>query len=124
MILVDANVVLRYLLKDIADQADQAKSIIAENQVNVLLGVLAEVVYVLSGVYEVPRKEIADILIGFGNLDNVIYEQESIAFRALTAFSDNNIDFIDGILYSYHVLGVAEIMSFDKKLNTLLLGNR
>ena len=59
--LIDANVVLRYRLHD-----DETKFPVAEKTIRegayLLPEVLAEVVYVLLGVYSVPREEIASRL--------------------------------------------------------------
>jgi predicted nucleic-acid-binding protein len=120
MILLDANVVLRYLLNDNAEQASAAKAVISTEQVTILLGVLAEIVYVLSGVYSVPREEVSEVLTGFGNLENVAFDEEQIAIHALGTYSVHNIDFIDSILYSYHVVSGSEIKSYDKKLMSLI----
>lgn len=120
MILLDANVVLRFLLNDDAIQASQAENFISSNKVTVLLGVLAEIVYVLTGVYKVPRNKTASILTGFGKLPNVNFEDKEIAFESLDKFSKDKIDFIDCILISYNQIKGYPVVSFDKKLNSLL----
>ena len=56
--LVDANIVLRYMLHDDDDQFPVAEQTIREGAY-LLPEVLAEIVYVLIGVYSVPRDEIA-----------------------------------------------------------------
>ena len=52
--LLDANAVLRYLLEDVQEQSDVVASQV-EQGAEVTLEVLAECVYVLSGVYHVDR---------------------------------------------------------------------
>ena len=54
---LDANAVLRYLLWDVEDQAERAKEAVLEGA-TVDVPVLAETVYVLSGVYGLSRVEI------------------------------------------------------------------
>ena len=54
--LIDANVILRYLLEDHPQLSPEAKKVI-ESGTYTLPEVLAEVVYVLKGVYKVERKE-------------------------------------------------------------------
>ena len=62
MTILDANFVLRYLLQDDEAMFVEASGVI-ENDMCLLLGeVVAEVVYVLGGYYEVPRDEIARAL--------------------------------------------------------------
>ena len=59
-ILIDANVILRYLLKDVDDVAEESSRII-ERGAFTISEVLAEVVYVLMKVYYVERQEISDV---------------------------------------------------------------
>ena len=74
--LIDANVILRYLLGDHPQMSEKAKKVI-EAGAFTLPEVLAEVVYVLKGIYKVERAEIAKVLIDF--LDEISIEnQETI----------------------------------------------
>ena len=122
MILLDANVILRYLMNDIEDQALAAESVIIGKSSFVTLEVLAEVVYVLSGVYKIEREQLSKTLISLLNLVRCV-EQE-VAVYALITFGSNNIDFVDCLLYSYKHIKGYEIVSFDKKLLKLLSENK
>ena len=51
MLLLDANVILRYLLADDPGMADKAEEWIASGVAHATMEVLAEVVYVLQKVY-------------------------------------------------------------------------
>ena len=55
--LLDANAVLRYLLEDIEAQATKVEQAIIRGA-EVTIEVLAECVYVLEGVYHVPRQRV------------------------------------------------------------------
>ena len=57
--ILDANAVLRFLLQDNEEQFRQIKTIIRGKNCYVTLEVLAEVCYVLEGVYQVTREDIA-----------------------------------------------------------------
>ena len=59
--LLDANAALRYLLEDNQEQAEAVAEAIARGA-EVTVEVLAECVYVLAGVYHVPRSRIAESL--------------------------------------------------------------
>lgn len=59
--LIDANVLLRHLLRDNEEQSEQARIIIAGGAYTTV-EVLAEVVYVLEKVYHVPREKIGTAL--------------------------------------------------------------
>lgn len=118
MKIIDANVILRYILNDIPDMSLTAKEIITQNDVFVPTEVLAEVVYVLTGVYSIPREKTGSILGEF--LDEVKTTDQTVLKKALQTFAKTSLDFVDCILYAYHTISGHDIVSFDKKLNALL----
>ena len=61
--IIDANVILRCILNDNQQLAMQAKSLIENNDCFVPNEVVAEVVFVLQKVYNVPREEIKNLII-------------------------------------------------------------
>lgn len=77
---------------------------------------VAEVVYVLSKVYEVSRKDISDAILRFLKARNIVCHNYDIAQKALQLFAENNLDFVDNILLAYHQLHGITIYSYDKKL--------
>ena len=115
--LIDANVILRYLLRDHQQMSEDARRII-ENGAFTLPEVIAEVVYILKGVYKIERHEIAGVLIEF--LDDVIVENQNVVKEALFLFSETSLDFVDCILIARHRVLGDEVASFDKKLNKML----
>lgn len=117
-VLIDANVILRYLLRDDEGMADKA-NIIITNGAFTLPEILAEVVYVLSGVYKVERQEISDALLAV--LDVVEVEHFEVIFRAIEIFANSGLDFVDCILIAYNEIEKIEVFSFDKKLNRRLI---
>lgn len=54
---VDANVILRYVLDDDPQFAEKAARILEQEQVHVPFEVMAEVVYVMQGVYKASRQD-------------------------------------------------------------------
>ena len=70
MILFDANMILRYLLNDDPDMAKKAEQFIIAGDVFVTIEVIAEVVYVLKGVYHLDRQTTADTVLTFLSLVN------------------------------------------------------
>ncbi|MDO5338446.1 MAG: PIN domain-containing protein [Eubacteriales bacterium] len=115
--LIDANVILRYLLGDHPQMSEEAKKVI-EGGAFTLPEVLAEVVYVLNGVYKVECTEIAKTLIDF--LDEISIENQETVCEALSLFSETSLDFVDCILIARHRILGDEVVSFDKKLNKKL----
>lgn len=62
MNIVDANLILRYLLQDAPQFIDQANEKMERCSIFIPNEVIAEVVYVLEKVYKVERQEIYDSL--------------------------------------------------------------
>lgn len=118
MVIFDANMVLRYLLKDNQDMVEKAKLYLNSNEVLITNEVLAEVVYVLKGVYAVERNKISQILQDF--LELVSCQDKAVLKLALDTYEKSNLDFVDCILYGYSSIKGIKIATFDKKLLKLL----
>lgn len=118
MIMFDANMILRYLLYDNKEMASEAEKYLNTRNVIVTIEIVAEVVYVLKGVYLIEREMISEKIKLF--LDLVICHKKDILCIALDIFGENNLDFIDCVLYAYHIKENIEIVIFDKKLLKLL----
>jgi len=113
MIRVDANYIIRYFINDNEKMAEIAEETLMYEDVFISHEVLAEVVYVLGGIYEIPKQEVSLKLIELLSQKNV-NSLDGVAVEALRIFVDKNIDFVDALLcaYSQH----DEIRTFDKKL--------
>lgn len=122
MVIVDANVILRYLLDDVEEMALQAAAIIDAQTVFVPTEVLAEVVYVLEKVYKIDRTEICYSLLKFLEHDHVIMQNKSVVEIALRQYSERSLDFVDMLLYAYHKVEQYQVFTFDKKLERLIQG--
>ena len=120
MLLVDANVILRFLLRDDVEMSKQAKKVICEHKICLRHEVIAEVVYVLQKVYGLPREEISEVLMCFISLENVETEHMEVLSEAFNVFAKKNLDFVDCILYAFYFVKNCTVFSFDKELNSLL----
>lgn len=117
MTLIDANVILRYLLNDIPEQADKAESVINQGSFT-LPEIIAEVVYLLTKLYKVPRNEIKSIVAPIFN--EVEIQNKEIIVNALFVFSETAFDFVDCIIISRKKLLNENVFTFDKKLSARL----
>jgi predicted nucleic-acid-binding protein len=118
MEIVDANIVLRYLLNDHKIFSVEAGKIIENRQIQFPNELCAEVVYVLQKVYEIPRKIISNSILLLLDYPN-IKTDKSILKEAFDLYQTKNIDFIDSILIANnHVKGTL-IHTFDKKIKKL-----
>ncbi|MEX2460318.1 MAG: PIN domain-containing protein [Paenibacillaceae bacterium] len=124
MNIVDANIILRYLLQDAVQFLDQAKDKIDNQSIFIPNEVIAEVVYVLEKVYKVERTQISDTLQNLLNYSNIRTNDKNILVEALHVFSKLKIDFVDALLFSYAKIGGHTVFTFDKKLVQLLEGLR
>lgn len=118
MKLFDANMILRYLLNDNEEMASEAETLILEGSVYVTIEVMAEVVYVLKGVYSVKRDKIKTSLLEF--LSEVQSNDMEVLKYGLETYAEEKLDFVDCILYAYNKVKGYEIKTFDKKLRHLL----
>lgn len=118
--MLDTNMVLRYLLNDNKEMADEAERIIRDGSVLVTIEVIAEIVYVLKGVYSIGREQIASCLSEF--LSEVSIPEEQVVRLGLETYAEKNLDFVDCILYAYNRVKGYEVRTFDKKLQRLLGG--
>ena len=114
MVIVDANVILRYFLNDIEDLAIKSKHIIETLEVFIPNEVVAEVVYVLQKFYEVPRNEISSLLTDLIEFENIDLFKKEVLIKALDIYKSKNLDFVDCILYAYRKVENTEIKTFDK----------
>ena len=121
MSLIDANVILRYLLNDNPVMAQKAKEVIDAGAYT-RPEILAEVVYVLDGVYSASREDIKAYILGI--LKEVHCAEHSSIAYAMTVYASSSLDFVDCLLIGYHFVNGENIFSFDKKLNKRLLENQ
>lgn len=120
MSLVDANVVLRYLLDDHAELSAEAAAILEQQTVILPIEAACEVVYVLQKVYAVNRAEIRQLLTGLLNEALVTMDKPEIFLKALEYYSASTLDFVDTLLCAYHTVEQQEIFTFDNKLNQFI----
>ena len=113
MTVIDTNVILRYLLNDIQEQADKASKIIEEGAKS-YPEIIAEVVYVLVKLYSVPREKINEIISPITY--EITFENAEIIRSALENFSQTKFDFVDCHLLARKQILNESIFTFDKKL--------
>jgi len=92
-----------------------AKNVIHSNACLVLNEVIAEVIYVLKGVYDTPKDRIVKSLSNFIKAANLsMHEPKSVLLEALKIYESKNLDFLD--CYLCALKDKYEVKSFDKKL--------
>ena len=112
--LVDANVILRYLVGDGGDLAQQARDIIEYGNAYTYPEVLAEVVYVLSGVYGVSRQEVCTAYRALGT--HMIFYDPQMLLCAFNLYELSPMDFVDCLLAARSLVQGEALATFDKQL--------
>ncbi len=115
MQLVDANVIIRYLLNDSPQLSEKARSIISNGRAYAKPEIIAEVVYVLQKVYRIEKGIIRKFIYAlFHDISCTEYE---CVLSAIDIYASVSLDFVDCLLIAYHQINQETIFSFDKKLN-------
>ena len=96
-------------MADIAEEMLTTKDIFISNEI------LAEVVYVLFGVYKISRVDISNQLLELINFYNIFVSNYEVIKKSFEIFKTKNLDFVDCLLCAYSK--DDEIITFDKKLN-------
>ena len=84
MQLIDANVILRFVLNDNVEMAQRAAEVIALG-VYTKPEIIAEVVYVLKSVYSTPKDKIKSIIHGLSDIVRI--ENSDCVVHAIDLFS-------------------------------------
>ena len=122
--IVDANVVLRYLLRDDEKLFKKSFALLesvksGKETIKITEGVLAECVYVLLKVYRVGRVVIAEKLgelflyKGIGNPDR------DDLIEALRIFGETQLSIVDCILCAKAINHAMILFTFDEELNNV-----
>ena len=121
--IADTNILIRYLVCDSRELAEKARDIISEG-VEILPEEIPEALYVLTSkvLYDIPRREASKILIDL--LDDVTVEREEEIRSALAIYGETRLDYVDCLIIANALSEGAEVISFDRKLNSELKKRR
>ncbi|TDA70278.1 MAG: PIN domain-containing protein [Clostridia bacterium] len=118
---VDANVVLRFLLRDNEDLYNKAAEIVGlveKGELQLLVSVLtvAELVWTLESFYAFSKERIKEVLSAFLTASGIEVEERRVVLAALEDYAAQNVDFIDAYLARHAVArGTTLVCTFDKK---------
>ena len=123
--IVDANVILRYLLGDHPELSPKAKAVFddvrtGERGAYMLEGVVVECVYVMQRVYEVPREEIAEKLTALLGYRGISGDQVDLWQGALRLYARTNVSFVDALVAAAARDGQLPVETYDRDLLKLL----
>lgn len=127
--LPDTNILTRYLTRDDETLYAKAKEFFdkvkeGSTRAVILESVIAECVYVLTKIYEVPKNRAAESLSDILHYKGIVNHDQQELIRALALFSERNIDIVDCILCVKAAGPNTSLFSFDGELNKLSDSNR
>ena len=119
--LVDANVILRYLLRDDERLFQKALEVLekvrtGEEKVVVLESVLTECVYVLLKIYRVNRSTIAEKLGGLLYYKGVVNLDKQDLIDSIKLFGQTQLSFVDCLLRAKSKNNDMPIETFNAEL--------
>jgi predicted nucleic-acid-binding protein len=119
--LVDANVILRYLLRDDESLFQKALEVLekvrtGEEKVVVLESVLTECVYLLLKIYRVNRSTIAEKLGGLLYYKGVVNLDKQDLIDSINLFGQTHLSFVDCLLCAKSKNNAMPIVTFDAEL--------
>ncbi len=126
---IDANVVLRFLLRDNEEYFKAASEILRqaeEGSITLVIHTLtlAEIVWTLESYYEYSKEEISKVLEEFIEAEGIECLDRDIVKSALISYRDRNVDFIDAYLAVYaSSKGPSTIYTLDRKHFSRLEGD-
>ena len=83
MKILDANMILRFLIQDDESAADIVEKLIENEEVLVLPEVIAEVIYVMTKVYHIDRSTTVDIVSSFLDDPHVKSEKTDVLIKGI-----------------------------------------
>lgn len=127
--LPDTNILIRYLTRDVESLYSRAKEFfdkVKEGSAKAIIleSVIAECIYVLTNIYKVPKDRAAESLIDILRYKGIANEDQKELIRALTLFSERNIDIVDCILCVKAAGPDKSLFSFDSELNRMSLNTK
>ena len=119
--LVDANVILRYLLRDDEPLFQKASEVLekvrtGEEKAVILESVLTECVYVLLKIYGVNRSTIAEKLGGLLSYKGVTNPDKQDLIDSINLFGQTHLSFVDCLLCAKSKNNAMPIVTFDAEL--------
>lgn len=122
--LPDTNIIVRYLVKDNIILYTKAKDFFdkvrdGSEKAVILESVIAECVYVLTKIYQVPKNKASNSLIDILHYKGIANDDQKELIRALTIFLESGVDIVDCILCAKAAGSGDNLFSFDEELNKL-----
>ena|SRR3989344_5789253 len=123
-IIVDANIIIRFLLNDHPKLSQLAISLFSKAQkklIKIYLDevILAEVIWTLSSFYKIKKSELIDNIEKFISQDWIVNTKKKSMLKALYLYKSANLDYIDCWIFVVSQALKFKLETFDKNLRRL-----
>lgn len=117
---VDTNVLVRYFLQDDPEKGPAAARLVdGESDLGISLVGLAETAFVLSRIYDVPREEVVDGLVGLLRKRNVAVlgaDKNLVASALLLCRPSGRVNYADALINAdARAHAVERLYTFDER---------
>jgi predicted nucleic acid-binding protein len=122
---VDANVIIRFLVRDdetLYQRSEMIMTSILEGRQEAIITdiVIAECVYVLQRLYKVPRDEISKHLRAILSYPGVAKENHTVVAKAFNLYEHHNVSFVDAMCAALALERGGSLATFDTRLAKLV----
>ena len=123
-IIVDANIIIRFLLNDHPKLSQLAISLFSKAQkklIKIYLDevILAEVIWTLSSFYKIKKADLIDNIEKFISQDWIVNTKKKSMLKALYLYKSANLDYIDCWIFVVSQALKFKLETFDKNLRRL-----
>lgn len=123
-LIIDTNILLRFLLRDVPHQAEEAKKVFKQaekGEVELIIPqiVIFEIVFQLIKLYKFEKNKVIEAIKIILKTDYFEVQDNEVFQGSLKKFKLANISFADCFISSYSEKQKGEVFTFDKKLKKL-----
>src|SRR3989304_5195179 len=123
-VVLDTNVILRYLTNDVPAQAEKVKKRFLDAakgkiQFEILPMTVVEIIFQLANWYNLAKDDICRMILALFSPDWIIIREKEIIFEAISLYRLKNIDIVDLLVFVTSKNDNKKILSFDKDFDKL-----
>ena len=114
---IDANVLLRAVVRDVPEHSDKVKEFIGSNSTIIISDIaIIETIFALDRYYGMPRPEIAKVIISLLNNPKFKYNKEPFKEAIFNYTNHPALSIEDCFMSAQAKISNSELYTFDKKL--------
>lgn len=119
MIIVDTNIICRFLLRDDETLYQKAKNILSSDSFYIDAIIVAESIWVLINHYQLSKSAVTHQILALINQPNSVQPQKNQISVALNIYTTQSVSFIDSWLIAIHQSTKNRLETFDVKLKKI-----